>query len=98
MNIKQIIREEIQKVINEFGPMYASQNRTRKSSNPLVRKIGELDSLLMNTTNSKAEMEWDLSSSEILGQNNAKYWSDLDDQDLEDAIHIARGIIKKYKL
>jgi hypothetical protein len=32
--LKQLIREEISKVMNEFGPMYGSQNKLRTSTNP----------------------------------------------------------------
>lgn len=96
--LRQIIKEEISKVIKEIGPMMGSQNYSRKSSNPLVDEIGELDSMLMDTNNYKASMEWDEISSEILDRNYVKYWADLDDQELEDAIHAAQSIIKKYNL
>lgn len=96
--LKQIIREEIRKVVNEFGPGYASQNTRGTSSNPLVKQLGELDKMLMNTTNSKAYMDWDDYSSNLLGSNDAKYWADLDDQDLQDAINTAQSIVKKYNI
>jgi hypothetical protein len=96
--LRQIIREEISKVVNEFGPMYGSQNYSRGSSNPLVDEISKLDSILMDTNNFKANMEWDEVSSEILDRNGATHWSTLDDQELRDAIDKAQYILKKYNI
>jgi hypothetical protein len=96
--LRQIIKEEISKAVNEFGPMAGPQNYSRKSSNPLVDKIGKLDSILMDTNNFKANMEWDKVSSEILDLNDVKYWEDLGTQELEDAINTAQSIIKKYNI
>lgn len=96
--LQQIIREEIGKALTEFGPMYASRNYRRGSPNPLVNKIGKLDSQLMDTDNMKANMQWDEYTSDLFHQNNAKYWADLDDQELEDAIAEAEAMIRKYKV
>jgi hypothetical protein len=96
--LKQLIKEEISKVLNEFGPMYGSQNKLRGSTNPLVKTIGTLDKILSNSTKTpfKAAMEWERKSEELLGDNN--YWNELDNSELEQAIDIARSIIDTYKI
>jgi len=98
IEFRKLIREEVRKIVNEFGPTYGSQNYSRTSSSPLVKEIGKLDSILMDTSNLKANMEWEDMSSEILNQNDAKYWADLDDQELKNAIDAAQSIIKKYNI
>jgi hypothetical protein len=96
--LRQIVREEISKVMNEFGPMYGSQNKLRTSTNPLVKTIDTLDRILSNSTKTpfKAAMEWERKSEELLGDNN--YWNELDNSELEEAIDVARSIIDKYNI
>ena len=96
--LRQLIKEEISKVVNEFGPTYGSQNKLRTSTNPLVKTIKKLDNILSNSTKTpfKAAMEWERKSEELLGDNN--YWNELDNSKLEEAIDVARSIIDKYNI
>ena len=84
--------------IDEFGPMYGSQNKSSNVSNPLVKIISNLDRILNDITKTpfKASMEWDVKSEELLGENN--YWNQLDDSELEEAINIAKNILSKYNI
>jgi hypothetical protein len=94
--LKELIKEEIKKVLNESGPMYGSQNTPRGNTNPLVKTITALDKVLLDSTKTpfKASMEWERKSEELLGDNN--YWSELENSELEYAIDVARSFIDKY--
>jgi hypothetical protein len=90
--------ENLKNNLNEFGPMYGSQNKTQNNPNPLVKTISNLDRILNDITKTpfKASMEWEAKSEEILGENN--YWGQLDDTELEEAINIAKNILSKYNI
>ena len=84
--------------INELGPMRGSGNR-RMTTRDAVARIGDLEDILWNGGNRRAEKEWEIVSGEYLtGEEGAKYWGDLDDDDLRSAIDDAEHIMKKYKM
>ena len=62
----------------------------------LIDRVGELDDVLMSNTN--AQREWDEIVENYLDGENAEYWGDLGNQELEDIINEAEALIKKYKI
>ena len=91
-------REEHEdELINEYGPMYGSQN-TEYSESDEIKRIGEIDDLLMYTDNQEAFNAWDRAANTYLGRGDAQYWADLDPQELESAIDDGEDIIRKYNL
>ena len=91
-------REEHEdELINEYGPMYGSQN-TEYSESDEIKRIGEIDYLLMHTDNQEAFDAWDRAANTYLGREDAHYWADLDPQELESAIDDGEDIIRKYNL
>jgi hypothetical protein len=84
--------------LNEFGPMKGSGNR-RMTTQDAVDRIGDLEDMLWNGNVRRAEKEWEMVSGEYLtGEEGAKYWADLNDDDLRSAIDDAESIMKKYKM
>lgn len=69
------------------------------SKEDLVGKIGDLDSILLYSSNERAQKEWDKISSEYLESNpNIAYWSDLGEFELLDAIEAALLLMQKYNI
>lgn len=89
--------EESKQTVKEFGPMYGSQN-TEYSQSDDIKRIGEIDDLLMHTDNQEAFYAWDRAANTYLGRGDAQYWADLDPQELELAIDDGEDIIRKYNL
>ncbi len=83
--------------VKENGPMYGSQNRQYSESDE-IKRIGEIDDLLMYTDNQEAFNAWDRAANTYLGRGDAQYWADLDPQELELAIDDGEDIIRKYNL
>jgi hypothetical protein len=83
--------------LKENGPMYGSQNRQYSESDE-IKRIGEIDDLLMYTDNQEAFNAWDRAANTYLGRGDAQYWADLDPQELELAIDDGEDIIRKYNL
>lgn len=91
-------REEHEdELMNEYGPMYGSQN-TEYSESDEIKRIGEIDDLLMYTDNQEAFNAWDRAANTYLGRGDAQHWADLDPQELELAIDDGEDIIRKYNL
>ena len=82
------------------GLQFESINEsTENSKEDLVGKIGDLDSILLYSSNKNAQKEWDKISSEYLESNpNIEYWSDLGEFELLDAIESALLLMKKYNI
>ena len=89
--------EESKQTVKEFGPMYGSQNTDYTESDD-IKRIGEIDDLLMHTDNQEAFYAWDRAANTYLGRGDAQYWADLDPQELELAIDDGEDIIRKYNL
>ena len=78
---------------------YLAENILLKESQDLVSRIGDLEDILWNGGNRRAEKEWEIVSGEYLpGEQGAEYWDDLDDYDLRSAIDDAEHIMKKYEM
>ena len=77
----------------DFHPAYSYAKGGEIS---LIDRVGELDDVLMSNT--KAEREWDEIIENYLDGENADYWGDLGNQELEDVISEAEALIKKYKI
>ena len=68
-------------------------------SQDLVSRIGDLEDILWDGSNRRAEKEWEITSGEYLsGEEGNQYWADLDDYDLRSAIDDAEHIMKKYEM
>ena len=89
--------EESKQTVKEYGPMYGSQN-TEYTQSDDIKRIGEIDDLLMHTDNQEAFYAWDRAANTYLGRGDAQYWADLDPQELELAIDDGDDIIRKYNL
>ena len=78
---------------------YLAENILLKESQDLVSRIGDLEDILWNGGNRRAEKEWEIVSGEYLpGEQGAEHWDDLDDYDLRSAIDDAEHIMKKYEM
>ena len=86
------------------GNKYGIINRRIKGnkineSQDLVSRIGDLEDILWNGSNRRAEKEWEIVSGGYLpGEQGAEHWDDLDDYDLRSAIDDAEHVMKKYKM
>ena len=89
--------EESKQTVKEYGPMYGSQN-TEYTQSDDIKRIGEIDDLLMHTDNQEAFYAWDRAANTYLGRGDAQYWADLDPHELELAIDDGEDIIRKYNL
>ena len=89
--------EESKQTVKEYGPMYGSQN-TEYTQSDDIKRIGEIDDLLMHNDNQEAFYAWDRAANTYLGRGDAQYWADLDPQELELAIDDGEDIIRKYNL
>ena len=82
--LKQIIREEIQKL-----------NEDKK----LVNKVDNLEQFIWHKVkNNKVKNMWDDYTEKIMDKENARYWVDVDDRYLEDVYDYGISLLKKYKI
>ena len=89
--------------LNEFGPFPFKSGKRKKSVRSLVQEIGELDLKILMSGNTQAQNEWDIISNEYLysggeGGEEERYWDDLQDAELEQAIQDATEIVGEYQL
>lgn len=82
--------------VNEFGPMYGSQNRNSSKPSPLVQNVSDLELKIWKSNNSEARFKWDDYADELLSE--VEFWAKLDKFDLENARDFAEELIKKYKI
>ena len=76
------------------------------TSDDLVKRIGDLEDMLWNGNNRRAEKEWEIVSGEYLPGDQygsdqypgPEHWDKLEDHDLRSAIDDAEHIMKKYNI
>ena len=85
--LKQIIREEIQKVLNESNYFQ------------LLDNIEKLDAKILNSKNVEGKKEWEERRGEIIGQyGDDDEWEAMGIRDLQTAINDAKEIIDFYNI
>ena len=113
----KLVKENLNEYNSSPGPIgapLAGARNTYGETRELVDRIGDLEELLLHSTNHKASMEWERISSEYLYPNyeldldpddeewedepSERYWDDLEDNELLSAIDEAEELIKKYSL
>ena len=90
--------------VNEFGPMAGSGKR-RYNTNDLVDRAAELDDIFQDSRNRNAEREWDEYTEDLFNDvadqwnqsgKQEVFWTDIPDQELQDAIDTGESLMKRY--
>ena len=84
--LRQIIKEEISKVLSESNYFQ------------LLDKIEKLDAKILNSQNVEAKKYWEERRGEIIGQyDDDREWDGMGRRDLETAIRDAKEIMEFFK-
>lgn len=66
--------------------------------NDLVSAVSDIEQMIWNAKDSKATRKWDKYSDDILSDNDAEFWSELDEPGLKQALDYAELLMKKYNI
>ena len=64
----------------------------------LVDDINNVEQKIWKSKNSKATSDWDSYSENVLSDNDAEFWDDVEPSKLKDVLDYAEGLVKKYKI
>lgn len=72
--------------------------KLNENKNSLRDEANRIEQSIWRSKNRKAEREWEEYTDDLFFDNHTKYWDDIEEFDLQNAIEYGEEILKKYKI